>query len=60
LAVTTDNQKEVSVVLMARIEVVLAAVRGMAKILTAVWPEWIEGLFGFDPDGGSAAHAMAR
>ena len=41
------------VVLRARIEVVLAAILGMATILTAVWPDWIEGLFGFDPDGGN-------
>ena len=40
-------------VLRARIEVVLAAILGMATILTAVWPAWIEGLFGFDPDGGN-------
>ena len=49
----SNSQKEVPVVLRARSEVVLAAVLGMATILTAVWPEWIEGLFGFDPDGGS-------
>jgi hypothetical protein len=41
------------VVLRARIEIVLAAVLGVATILTVVWPEWIEGLFGFDPDGGN-------
>jgi uncharacterized membrane protein YedE/YeeE len=41
------------VVLRARIEVVLAAILGVATILTAVWPDWIEGLFGFDPDGGN-------
>ncbi len=40
-------------VLRARIEIVLAAILGMATILTAVWPNWIEGLFGFDPDGGN-------
>lgn len=40
-------------VLRARIEVVLAAILGMATILTAGWPDWIEGLFGFDPDGGN-------
>ena len=40
-------------VLRARIEVVLAAILGTATILTAVWPAWIEGLFGFDPDGGN-------
>ena len=37
----------------ARIEIVLAAVLGFATILTAVWPDWIEGVFGFDPDGGN-------
>ncbi len=37
----------------ARIEIVLATILGMATILTAVWPSWIEGLFGFDPDGGN-------
>jgi hypothetical protein len=41
------------VVLRARIEIVLAAILGLATILTAVWPNWIEGLFGFDPDGGN-------
>jgi hypothetical protein len=25
----------------------------MATIVTAVWPAWIEDLFGFDPDGGN-------
>ena len=39
--------------LRARIEIVLAALLGMATILTAVWPDWIEGSFGFDPDGGN-------
>jgi len=41
------------VVLRARIEIVLSALLGTATILTAVWPTWIEGLFGFDPDGGN-------
>jgi hypothetical protein len=36
-----------------RIEIVLSALLGAATILTAVWPDWIEGLFGFDPDGGN-------
>jgi hypothetical protein len=49
----SNSQKEVSVVLRARIEIVLAALLGMTTILTAVWPDWIEGLFGFDPDGGN-------
>jgi len=25
----------------------------MATIVTALWPTWIEGLFGFDLDGGN-------
>jgi 4-amino-4-deoxy-L-arabinose transferase-like glycosyltransferase len=41
------------VVLRARIEIVLSVLLGMATILTAVWPTWIEALFGFDPDGGN-------
>jgi hypothetical protein len=41
------------VVLRARIEIVLSALLGTATIVTAVWPTWIEGLFGFDPDGGN-------
>ncbi|HET9897382.1 MAG TPA: hypothetical protein VFQ44_20825 [Streptosporangiaceae bacterium] len=39
--------------LRARIEIVLSAFLGAATILTAVWPDWIEGVFGFDPDGGN-------
>jgi hypothetical protein len=41
------------VVLRARIEIVLSALLGTATIVTALWPTWIEGLFGFDPDGGN-------
>lgn len=37
----------------ARIEIVLAVLLGAATILTAVWPDWIEGLTGFDPDHGN-------
>lgn len=36
-----------------RIEIVLSVLLGTATIVTAVWPTWIEGLFGFDPDGGN-------
>ena len=39
--------------LRARTEIVLASLLGIATVLTAVWPEWIEGLYGFDPDGGN-------
>ena len=40
-------------VLRVRIEIVLSALLGTATIVTALWPTLIEGLFGFDPDGGS-------
>ena len=40
-------------VLRVRIEIAVSALLGAATILTAVWPTWIEGLFGFDPDGGN-------
>ena len=40
-------------VLRARIEIVLSALLGTATIVTAVWPAWIEGVSGFDPDGGN-------
>ena len=36
-----------------RIEIAVSALLGTATILTAVWPMWIEGLFGFDPDSGN-------
>jgi hypothetical protein len=42
-------------VLRVRIEIVLSALLGTATIVTALWPTWIEGLFGSDPDGGSGA-----
>jgi hypothetical protein len=54
-----DSQKEVSVVLRARIEIVLSVLLAAATILTAVWPDWIEGLLGFDPDGGNGTAEWA-
>jgi hypothetical protein len=54
-----DYQKEVSVVLRARIEIVLSALLGIATIMTAVWPRWIEDLLGFDPDGGNGTAEWA-
>jgi hypothetical protein len=41
--------------LRARIEIVLATLLGAMTILTAVWPDWIEGVLGFDPDGGNGS-----
>ncbi|MBO0776996.1 MAG: hypothetical protein J2P34_11855 [Actinobacteria bacterium] len=40
-------------VLRARIEIVLSALLGMATIVTAAWPAWIEALSGLEPDGGN-------
>ena len=37
--------------LRARIEIALAALLAVATIATAIWPTWIEGLFGLEPDG---------
>lgn len=34
---------------------VLSALLGIATIVTAAWPDWIEKLFGFDPDGGNGS-----
>jgi hypothetical protein len=47
-----DSQKEVSVVLRVRLEIILSALLGALTILTAIWPDWIESLTGWDPDGG--------
>jgi hypothetical protein len=38
--------------LRARIEIVLSVLLAIATILTAIWPDWIETVFGWDPDGG--------
>ena len=42
-------------VLRVRIEIAVSALLGAATILTAAWPTWLEGLFGFDPDGGNGS-----
>jgi hypothetical protein len=36
-----------------RAEFGLTAVLAMMTVLTAAWPDWIEGLTGFDPDHGN-------
>ena len=35
------------------VESLLAALSAAALVLTSLWPQWIEGLFGLEPDGGS-------
>ena len=37
----------------AWVEWTLAALLAAAAVATAVWPTWIETLFGVEPDGGS-------
>jgi hypothetical protein len=39
--------------LRVRTEAVLAVLLGVATIVTALWPTWIEALSGLEPDGGS-------
>lgn len=41
------------------IEFALALVSLALLLLTLAWPEWIEGLFGVDPDAGSGAAEWA-
>ena len=38
-----------------RIESALAALAAVMALITIAWPEWIEAVFGIDPDGGSGA-----
>jgi hypothetical protein len=35
------------------VELVAGTLSTLMFVVTAVWPQWIEGVFGFDPDGGS-------
>lgn len=37
------------------IEFALGIASGILTALTAVWPDWIERIFGFDPDAGSGS-----
>lgn len=37
------------------VEAGLAVSSGLLVALTLAWPEWLEGVFGVDPDGGSGA-----
>jgi hypothetical protein len=36
-------------------ESTLGALTGFVAVLTAVWHDWIEGIFGFDPDHHNGA-----
>ncbi|WP_405982418.1 ABC transporter permease [Streptomyces sp. NBC_00158] len=37
------------------IEAIAAALSGLLLLLTAIWPDWIESVFGVDPDQHSGA-----
>ncbi|MFD9127414.1 ABC transporter permease [Kitasatospora sp. NPDC059571] len=37
------------------VETALGGLSGLLFLLTLVWPQWIETLFGVDPDAGSGA-----
>ena len=47
------RDKEETVMIKARIEVVLAGAFTGLAVLTALWPQWIEELTGLEPDAGS-------
>jgi hypothetical protein len=40
-------------VLRTRLEVVLCTLFAVLTVLTVVWPSWIEGLTGLEPDAGN-------
>ena len=37
------------------VEAAVAGLSTLAVLLTLAWPEWIEEVFGVDPDGGNGA-----
>jgi len=38
-----------------RVEAALSALFGLLALLAALWPDWIEGLTGADPDRGNGS-----
>jgi len=44
---------EVTIMIRARLELLLSGVFGLAVIATIIWPTWIENLTGLEPDRGS-------
>lgn len=51
----TDRPGQVSPMLRARIEGVIALALGALTLVTAIWPAWIEELTGWEPDGGNGS-----
>lgn len=37
---------------------VLAAISAVLLVLTLVWPQWIEGIFGVEPDSGDGSFEL--
>jgi hypothetical protein len=37
------------------VELALAVISALLTVLTVAWPDWIEGLFGVNPDAGSGS-----
>lgn len=35
------------------VELAAGTLSALMFVVTSVWPQWIEAVFGFDPDGGS-------
>ena len=42
------------------IEILLAVVSGISTVLTVLWRDWIEILFGMDPDHGNGSASIHR
>lgn len=42
-----------------RVVTVLTAVSALALVASILWPQWIETIFGIEPDGGSGAAEFA-
>ena len=41
------------------IELVLSIISAFLTVLTFAWPDWIEGIFGVDPDAGTGSSEWA-
>jgi hypothetical protein len=51
----TEAVSDISPHLRYRLEVIGAAVTGLAAVITAIVPDWIEEVFHVDPDAGNGS-----